>query len=353
MKKSAAESTLGSDDIPLHRGISMGVGCSHGGRKTQDDRWNAFSFYMRGLGTQYRCTVGAVLDGHHGHEISDMCVDSLPSVLVPLIQRRIVPVSNGEDTVDSAIQHGLRDCMYELDKLAFESHVKNDRMTGGTTMLIAFIVLDTGMLYTSNVGDCKAVMSVRGGALGLTESHNPPVESEKRRFEAAGVSCFSDHIGGSDINVCRTLGDYDLGPPLKWRLPDDGYTMVHGPLFCTPDVKKKQLDDLDEFMVLATDGVWDYYTPESSVITDVRRQLRQVTSSDHATQPQDSGDFTSACMHCASWLVDAALSRQRDVLHAGTPGDNVTVLFLQLRPLPEIPRARASRLNLTSRTLQQ
>eukprot|EP00889_Picochlorum_renovo_P000909 jgi/Picre1/27939/NNA_000901.t1 len=245
---SATESTHESDDVPLHRGISMGVGCSYGGRKTQDDRWNAFSFYVRGLGAQYRCTVGAVLDGHHGTR-SPRC-------------------SHGKETIDSAIQQGLRDCMYELDKLAFESHVKNDRMTGGTTMLIALIVLETGMLYTSNVGDCKAVLSVRGGAQGLTESHNPPVESEKRRFEAAGVSCFSDHIGGSDINVCRTLGDYDLGPPLKWRSPDDGYTMVHGPLFCTPDVKKKQLDELDEFMVAATDGVWDYYTPESSVITD-------------------------------------------------------------------------------------
>ena len=29
--------------------------------------------------------------------------------------------------------------------------------------------------------------------------------------------CSADHIGGSDINVCRTLGDYDLGLPLKGR----------------------------------------------------------------------------------------------------------------------------------------
>lgn len=32
-----------------------------------------------------------------------------------------------------------------------------------------------------------------------------------------GIYCSADHIGGSDINVCRTLGDYDLGLPLKGR----------------------------------------------------------------------------------------------------------------------------------------
>lgn len=28
---------------------------------------------------------------------------------------------------------------------------------------------------------------------------------------------YSDHIQDSDINVCRTIGDYDLGRPLKYR----------------------------------------------------------------------------------------------------------------------------------------
>ena len=28
---------------------------------------------------------------------------------------------------------------------------------------------------------------------------------------------YSDHIQDSDINVCRTSGDYDLGEPLKYR----------------------------------------------------------------------------------------------------------------------------------------
>lgn len=46
--------------------------------------------------------------------------------------------------------------------------------------------------------------------------------------------------------------------------------------------------------------------------------------------------------------VQQALGRQRFTLHEGTPGDNVTVMVITLRKLPDIPRTSASRLNLRS-----
>lgn len=359
-KETPDDSTTGAV-ICRYNGISVGVSSSCGGRQGQDDRWNAFSFVLRCCGSKkYRCTVAAVLDGHHGHGISDMVSREIPHVLIPSIhdsiRERMGWTSNGcsehgqsrdgslsiESVIDYAIQQGIRSSILELDKKSFEAYERNESITGGTTLVIVILVLETNMLYTGNVGDCKAVMSVRGRAEGLTECHNPPVPSEKERFEKAGVACFSDHIGGSDINVCRTLGDYDLGPPLKWREESDDYRYVHGPLCCMPDVASRRLDDMDEFIVIASDGMWDYYTPESSIITDVRRYLRRFSMGSEV----EGTDFTKACRNCAEWLVDASLSRQRDVLHEGTPGDNVTVMFLQIRVLPQIPRARDSRLNL-------
>jgi serine/threonine protein phosphatase PrpC len=339
--------------VSFDSGSSMGVWSSCGGRTYQDDRWNAFSFYMDVQGQRVRCTVGAVLDGHHGHGVSDMVSQCLPNALIAKLKDYKPPVAqSAEDFIDGAIRKGLHDCIFDLDTWVYNEYARDHTMTGGTTILVLLVVLETGLVYTSNVGDCKAVMSVLGRAESLTESHNPPVPSEKKRFEEAGVACFSDHIGGSDINVCRTIGDYDLGPPLRWRESSDGFRLVHGPLSCVPELSSRRLDDLDEFIIIATDGVWDYYTPESSIVTDVRRQLRQCSSSSPVTNgtshDASSKDFTSACMHCASWLVDASLSRQRDVLHEGTPGDNVTVMFLQMRSLPKIPRARDSRLHLPS-----
>jgi hypothetical protein len=48
----------------------------------------------------------------------------------------------------------------------------------------------------------------------------------------------------------------------------------------------------------------------------------------------------------AEWLLEQALVHQRRTLHAGTPGDNVTVVVVRLRPLPPVPRSTGSRLNL-------
>jgi serine/threonine protein phosphatase PrpC len=213
-----------------------------------------------------------------------------------------------------------------LDDVAYEAHASGRLPTGGTTVIVH--VITGSCIYTANVGDCKTLLSSRGAPEALSEAHNPPVESEKRRFSAAGVPCFSDHIGGSDINVCRTVGDYDLGPPLKWRDPSGA---PQGPLISEPEITVRQLDPIDEFLVVASDGLWDYFTPETSVVTEARRRLRSTQNDPQAV---------------AEWLVTEALLRQRGTLHSGTPGDNVTVMVIQLRRLPEIPRTSASRLNL-------
>lgn len=36
------------------------------------------------------------------------------------------------------------------------------------------------------------------------------------------------------------------------------------------------------------------------------------------------------------------------MLHSGTPGDNITIMVVRLRPLPPLPRSTGSRLNLRS-----
>ena len=88
---------------------------------------------------------------------------------------------------------------------------------------------------------------------------------------------------------------------------------------------------IDEFFVMASDGLWDYYTPDSSVVTDARRALRA-----------NRGDAQA----CSEWLLGQALLRQRAVLHPGTPGDKITIAVVTLRPLPQLPRHSRSRLNL-------
>jgi serine/threonine protein phosphatase PrpC len=325
--------------------VNFGVASDKGGRAGQDDRAVTFSARWK---DGSRMLVAAVLDGHHGHHVAELVMLLLPSTFLKAMHNsdktdlevtisaalvRIVVliahfcfVANEKYRVSLDMQVST---VQSLDDAAYEAYTKGGLETGGTTLLMHVITEKT--IFTANVGDCKGVVSSRGAPDALSEAHNPPVVSERERFAGAGVPCFSDHIGGSDINVCRTIGDYDLGPPLKWR---DDQGLKRGPLICEPEIFVRLIDPLDEFIVMASDGLWDYYTPESSVITETRQKLRA---------------FRNNAQEAAEWLVGEALSRQRTVLHEGTPGDNVTVVVIQLRPLPQIPRASASRLNLLLR----
>ena len=220
----AQEMTDSGQELSLRQGLlAIGVASSTGGRREQDDRSQAFSFVVGGR----RITVGAVLDGHHGSVVSELASSMLPTVLSDAVRHYVAAVGD----LDAGIERGLHECIMQLDTAAFSLFRSNyGAMTGGTTLLVLLIVLETGtarcwtgvrsplalthslalapalscdlrQVFTCNVGDCKAVVSVRGKAEPLNEPQNPPVLTEKRRFEEAGVDCFNDHIGGSDINV--------------------------------------------------------------------------------------------------------------------------------------------------------
>lgn len=58
---------------------AFGLASNAGGRPYQDDRSTAFSTRLPD-GT--RVSIGAVLDGHHGHQIADLITDKLPFAFI-------------------------------------------------------------------------------------------------------------------------------------------------------------------------------------------------------------------------------------------------------------------------------
>jgi serine/threonine protein phosphatase PrpC len=310
---------LTPQDDPLSM-YSFGVAQDPGGRDYQDDRYTCFSVQEGAL----RLTVAAILDGHHGHAISQLVTESLPHCFVTALARH----KNGTNSNSIYIHTILSDTCRELEDLTYAAHMSNMNIsTGGTTLLL--LVLSPDQLWTASIGDCKGVVSSRGTPEVLNICHNPPVLSEQARFEAAGLRIYGDHVAGSDINVCRTLGDYDLGFPLKWR--DAIEADPEGPLSSLPDISLRNIDPLDEFIIAATDGLWDYYGLDSTVVTEARKDLRR-----NRNDPQA----------CAEFLIQQSLVKQRELLHEGTPGDNVTVMVVSLKKVPEIPKSSGSRLNL-------
>lgn len=80
-------------------------------------------------------------------------------------------------------------------------------------------------------------------AIALSVDHKPNSKEERQRIENAGgvvVWAGTWRVGGV-LAVSRAFGDR----PLK------RYVVA------TPDIKEEQLRDEDEFLILASDGLWD------------------------------------------------------------------------------------------------
>ncbi|KAH0512195.1 Protein phosphatase 1L [Microtus ochrogaster] len=124
---------------------------------------------------------------------------------------------------------------------------------GGTTCLIA--LLSDKDLTVANVGDSRGVLCDKdGNAIPLSHDHKPYQLKERKRIKRAGgfISFNGSWRVQGILAMSRSLGDYPL-KNLNVVIPD-------------PDILTFDLDKLQpEFMILASDGLWDAFSNEEAV----------------------------------------------------------------------------------------
>ncbi|EWC48598.1 hypothetical protein DRE_01820 [Drechslerella stenobrocha 248] len=128
------------------------------------------------------------------------------------------------------------------------------------------------MLYTANVGDARIVLCRLGKALRLSYDHKGSDETEGKRVANAGGLILNNRVNGV-LAVTRALGDSYIKE------------LVTGHPYTTETVIQQ---DVDEFIILACDGLWDVCSDQEAV--DLVRTI------------QDPQDASKA-------LVDHALAR--------------------------------------------
>ncbi|CAB3373634.1 Hypothetical predicted protein [Cloeon dipterum] len=123
----------------------------------------------------------------------------------------------------------------------------------GSTALMA--VLEGSRLIVANVGDSRGVMcDHKGNAIPLSFDHKPQQSKERQRImQAGGLVTFNGvwRVAGI-LATSRALGDY----PLK-----DRNLVVAEPDILTFDLS----DHRPQFIILASDGLWDTFTNEEAV----------------------------------------------------------------------------------------
>ena len=133
------------------------------------------------------------------------------------------------------------------------------------------------------VGDSRVVLSTNNGiAVPLSEDHKASRKDEKARLRAAGGTVNSrDRLYG-DLAVSRAFGDIihkgnlkeseDFVKRLAKSKEIDLTLITSGALIATPDVKLHNIDVSDEFIIIASDGLWDVMSNQQAV-NYVRNQI--------------------------------------------------------------------------------
>ena len=226
--------------------IAVGIAYSQGMRDYMQDCLSfVFQFDMDPLVDFF-----GVFDGHDvfGEKVAQHLAENLGTfVLQRLLEH------NYKDKV-SVIQK----CYLEMDKRmsALEMLVdSNGEIKGGSTAVCLWIRENT--IISANTGDSRAIMSINRKAVEITRDHKPYKKIETIRIKKAGGFVTGGRVNGI-LAVSRTFGDYMF--KRRKDLPPDKQMVT-----ALPDVRIFEMDENLEFIILASDGVWDCLSNQEAV----------------------------------------------------------------------------------------
>ncbi|KAF6986681.1 hypothetical protein CFC21_004406 [Triticum aestivum] len=136
----------------------------------------------------------------------------------------------------------------KTDSDFLDSEINTHRDDGSTA---STAVLLGNHLYVANVGDSRAVISKSGKAIALSDDHKPNRSDERKRIESAG-------------GIVMWAGTWRVGGVLAMSRAF-GNRLLKQFVVAEPEIQDQEIDDELEFLILASDGLWDVVPNEDAV----------------------------------------------------------------------------------------
>ncbi|CAB4302044.1 unnamed protein product [Prunus armeniaca] len=294
--------TSGGESLEtLGRG-TYGVVSVQGRRKVMEDAVRAeVGFPVNG--SRGKFDFFGVYDGHGGADVARACRDRMHEVVAEAVELERIK-NNKKDPVDWDWERVMEVCFGKMDEEV--SGIAAAR-TVGATAVVAVVTED--QVVVGNCGDCRAVLSRGGVALALSSDHKPDRVDELKRIEAAG---------GKIINW---NGNRVLGVLATSRSIGDKYMRPY--VISKPEVTVTKRTEEDEFLILASDGLWDVISNEVACkvvnkCLDGRIRRISIHGEDHHHDHVRSHSTSEA----AAVLADLAMARGSK--------DNISVIVVAL-----------------------
>ncbi|KAF7109496.1 hypothetical protein CFC21_109745 [Triticum aestivum] len=213
--------------------LSCGYSSFKGRRPTMEDRYDVKFAKMKGQSV----SLFGVFDGHAGALAAEYLKEHLLDNLIEHPQFLRNP------------KLALKTTFLKTDADFLES-VTTPYREDGSTALAAVLVGD--QIYVANVGDSRAIALKGGKAIPLSDDHKPNLKDERTRIENAGGGVsydgFTWRVDGI-LAMSRAFGNRSL----------KNYVIAE------PDIQETQVSSDLEYLVLATDGLWDVVQNEDVI----------------------------------------------------------------------------------------
>lgn len=155
----------------------------------------------------------------------------------------------------------------EEEKEEDSSSYNNSEEPGSDSGCTAVLVLiQDKEVYVANAGDSRCVLCRKGNAIDLSFDHKPEDEPERKRIEAAGGKVTADGRVNGGLNLSRAIGDHLYKQNNTLSAREQMITAL-------PDIQTTTLEEGDEFLVLACDGIWNYMSSQE-VVDFIREKLK-------------------------------------------------------------------------------
>ena len=234
-----------------------------GNEKPNQDNY----FIIKNINNESNNYFIGVCDGHgkYGEEVSSFISLNLPENLKKNILNSEIDIN--KSPIESISKIITKTFIETNSSLINNSNI--DISSSGCTC--SSILLTQNNLISINLGDSRCILgrfnpeNNSWSYINLTRDHKPTEEDEKERIIKKGgnISKGKDEFGNSSGIMRIWKADGNIGLALTRSFGDEIMSKVG--VSCEPEIKQFFLGKDDKFIIIGTDGLWEYIYSEECV----------------------------------------------------------------------------------------
>ena len=195
--------------------------------------------------------VFEIFDGHGGDEISTYLQNNLAQ-----IYKQNLLLNKGN--IILSLKNAFRDADDEM-----RNQLNIDGLgSTGTLVHIKWENENDLVVYSANVGDSRVSLISPDHIIRLSYDHRTTDQKERKRILESGLEIIDDRINGT-LMLTRIFGNYEY-KNINENEEDENDIDNNKGLICEPFISKINIDlnIENQFLILASDGIWDIITEE-------------------------------------------------------------------------------------------